>query len=350
LKHLKFASADIPMKSYVSNLRVIATFSVVLLHVSAHYVIKFGEIDLSGWRIANVIDSITRFCVPVFVMISGAVLLGKDEGLGIYLGKRLKRIILPFLFWSVVYVIYYNNQWIGRYPPHVILKITVLEIFKGAAFHLWYVFMILGLYLFVPILRKWTIAYRENEIVFFLIIWFLTCTIGIWPMEFLPKIEIIYFSKYIGYLVLGYYLSRIELNNPRRVVALSVVSIAVGIAITAGLTGHLSVKENQFIKQYYSYLSPNVILVSTGVFLLCRVCLNRSNDLIKSIDSHSFGMYLAHILVLKTIKYFIQDTAYITQPFYLLGYIFIISALTFFTSYVLILTLSKIPYLRTWIT
>ena len=78
------------MKAYLSYLRIISTFAVVILHVVAFYVLKFEEFPFKTWNIAHLIDSCIRFCVPVFLMISGALLLDKDEKLELFLTKRFK--------------------------------------------------------------------------------------------------------------------------------------------------------------------------------------------------------------------------------------------------------------------
>ena len=89
------------MTNYISNLRNIATFSVIFVHAAAIYVLNFQNISLESWRIANFLDSFVRFCVPAFLMISGALLLNKEEDITVFINKRLKRVLIPFIFWTV---------------------------------------------------------------------------------------------------------------------------------------------------------------------------------------------------------------------------------------------------------
>lgn len=333
-------------KEYISNLRVLATFSVILLHTAADFVLLFGEIPENLWNIANLFDSISRFCVPVFVMISGAVLLGKDEDLVVFIRKRLNRIILPFLFWSIVYVIYNNHGWIFSYSMLSTLKLTTIEVFKGAAVHLWYLFMIIGIYLFIPIIRKWTVKFQKNEIRFFLALWLVTVLVSFFNVELLKKFNLIYFSGFLGYLILGFYLDKITLVNIRFWLWISLALIVTGILVTFIFTYRESLNSNEFVGKYYGYLSPNVILTATGVFLLFRLRFTRTNNMVLNMDKHSFGVYFIHIIVLLTLKQLVNYELFLSNSFifglYLLGLAFA----TLIISYFLILFFDKIPLLK----
>ena len=128
------------LKNYISNLRNIATFAVILLHVTAPFVLKFNKISFASWQLANLLDSMLRFGVPVFVMISGAVLLDRSEPLNIFLGKRLKRIFLPFLFWSIVYFIFIYAGNFQKFSISQLAQILTDKLLTGTYYHLWYIY------------------------------------------------------------------------------------------------------------------------------------------------------------------------------------------------------------------
>src|SRR3546814_10576210 len=92
--------------------RIGACFMVVVLHVAA---MNFGVFDNQWWA-SNFYDSLTRSCVPVFLMISGVLLLGKQETLAVFFRKRFARILPPLLFWSLFYMSW--NTWRGRSEEH----------------------------------------------------------------------------------------------------------------------------------------------------------------------------------------------------------------------------------------
>src|SRR5207253_1791806 len=150
------------MDRRIDGLRVAACFMVVLLHISAANIHEFGP----KWWGANLWDSISRACVPLFFMISGATLLRKEEPLSQFMRKRAFRIMLPLLFWSAFYLwwLQYNGVDTGNW---------LVAILRGPTmFHLWYFYTIIGLYMFVPVIRKFYRHSTTQEKVWFLCVWF----------------------------------------------------------------------------------------------------------------------------------------------------------------------------------
>jgi len=92
--------------NWIDNLRVLATISVIFLHVSASVTAKFGSISFITWTIGNIYNSSVRFCVPIFVMITGALLLPKDYEISDFLKKKFIRVVLPFVFWGIIYLLF----------------------------------------------------------------------------------------------------------------------------------------------------------------------------------------------------------------------------------------------------
>jgi surface polysaccharide O-acyltransferase-like enzyme len=333
-------------KSYISNLRVLTTFSVVLLHSAGAHLLQFQQLPTDVWNVANLYDSFTRFAVPVFVMISGAVLLGKDEELGVFTRKRLSRILIPFIFWSLTYATLKYYPTLSELSFWESSKLIITDASLGSAIHLWYLFMIIGLYLIIPILRKWTVHYKENEIRYFLTIWLFTLCIGFFQIGLFQKINLTYFSGFIGYLVLGYYLDRVVIRYKRITTVLALGFIILGAMAIALLSKQDSLASNTIVYKYYGYMTPLVMMTATGWFILFRLKLNSSNKLLESLDQHSFGIYLVHILILGTVKSNIRPELFESSPLSLALYILMIALLTFFASYAFCLIIKRIPYIN----
>lgn len=277
-----------------------------------------------------------RFGVPVFVMISGAVLLDRSEPLSTFLSKRLKRVVLPFLFWSLVYFIFVYAGNFQKLSVLQILQILFNKLLKGTYYHLWYVYMILGIYLFVPIIRKWAQNSTKQELQYFLLLWAITLLINTNVAKYLPSIEVLYFSKYLGYFVLGHYLDK-HVTTSRSRNNLYLMFFVFGVALTFLSASYLSVKENHLNITYYNYLSPNVCLLSIGIFLLGKSILHSSSKLSISLDRHSYGIYLVHVLVLHYIYRLISHFSFDkNSPLQLLVYIMVISIITYIISFALI--------------
>src|SRR4051812_7155042 len=91
---------------WINSLRLIALFAVIMLHVSAIPLGQYGHLPTVTWLTADFYNALVRFAVPVFVMITGALTLHREYEFGPFLKKRLSRVVVPFLFWSLVYVWY----------------------------------------------------------------------------------------------------------------------------------------------------------------------------------------------------------------------------------------------------
>lgn len=338
------------LKNYISNLRNIATFAVILLHVTAPFVLKFNKISFASWQLVNLLDSMLRFGVPVFVMISGAVLLDRNEPLNIFLGKRLKRIFLPFLFWSIVYFIFIYAGNFQKFSISQLAQILTDKLLKGTYYHLWYIYMILGVYLFVPIVRKWVQNSTKQELHYFLLLWAITLFINTDVAKYIPSIEVLYFSKYLGYLVLGYYLDHYVVTKHSRNNVYFILFI-LGVALTFLSTSYLSVTANQLNITYYNYLSPNVCLMAIGIFLLGKSLLQQTNMTLINLDKHSYGIYLAHVLVLHYVyRFTAQLKINANSPLMLLFYILMIAVFTYIISYLLIRLLAANKLIQKFIT
>ncbi|KAF2510806.1 acyltransferase family protein [Flavobacterium zhairuonense] len=278
----------------LSFLRIMATFSVILIHVSASLVTKYGQISFFDWNVANFFDSISRYSVPMFFMISGALLLGRDYELIDFLKKRLGKILPPFIIWSTIYSLL--NRYLFGEDSFNLVKV-VKDVFYGSKYHLWFIFALLGVYLMVPILRKWIKNASNKEIQYVLIIWLLTVTLTIPNLKiYFPKINLVYFSGYIGYFILGYYLSMFKFK-----IVVPISFIILGLTITFLGTCHFTVLNSEPYYYFYEHLSLNTFLVSSGLFMLFNKAHSSNKNIhlfVERLNQLCFGIYLMHPLVL----------------------------------------------------
>jgi surface polysaccharide O-acyltransferase-like enzyme len=305
-------SKPIDKTAWYDNLRVIATIGVIFIHVSSDYVPSSGTISDYVFWIGNIFDSLSRFSVPIFVMLSGALLLPKNEVLGTYLKKRVVRLLFPFLFWSCLYIIYsfaYGDNADLKLSAAETLRIILINLRDGSSLHFWYIYMIFGLYLFVPIIGKWIRNSKPNEIRYFLIIWLFTLVFNLPFVENLkPDVDLSYFSGFLGYLVLGYYLTFIvNKDNNLKINRLAIVLISSGILITVLGTYLVHYFSNQYGSTFYEPLSLNIFLYAAGIFLFFMrkdirlPIFVRIRDLI---CRYSYGIFLGHVLILNLLDNF----------------------------------------------
>lgn len=296
---------------WADNLRVLATLSVIVIHVASSPVALFGSVEPSLWWTANTMDGLLRFCVPVFVMLSGVLLLGKEYELELFLKKRFARIVWPFLFWSVVYILF---AWFFKGIMEMGMDVRqigswIFSLFQtGASYHLWYVYMILGLYLFIPVIGKWIRNASEKEIHYFLVLWFMTLCLN-YPFIAAYKInlELSYFTGFLGYLVLGHYYATKSFDSSTTARRTGLILFLIGSTITILGNYFVAVQHGKYVNTFYSYLSPNVCMASLGLLLFIKNSSLQNPGLIKLrnfISQYSFGIYLVHVLVLSGLSRF----------------------------------------------
>jgi surface polysaccharide O-acyltransferase-like enzyme len=325
---------------WIDYLRVISTFAVIMIHVSAVGVISL-DIESRSWIVANFYDSISRFCVPIFFMISGALLLQKDYGLKPFFIKRVTRILPPFIFWSFVYFFLNNSDFLlNRFEFVTFLEKLTRSFLYGSKYHLWFVYALIGMYLFVPILRNWIKNSPVSYMQYFLLIWLFSNLYRIPNMEtYLPKVDMSNFSGFLGFMVLGYYIFRGKFLYKYVYLALFVVCSI----ITFLGTHYFSINKGVFVDYFYDYLSLNTILAATSLFLFFK----NSNINIKGLDSviivlskYSFGIYLVHALVLDLLGEFTIDM-YTIDPVFSIP---MTSILCLIISFVIVVLVNKIPF------
>ena len=130
---------------YFDILRVVAIFAVVAVHISAQH---WLDVDVSSraWFAFNLYCTTGKWSVPIFVMISGALFLGRDTTIRTILKKNVLRMVYVFVFWSGCYALI---SLIFRRSP----LFDVFSQFITGHYHLWFLYMIVGLYLLIPLLR-----------------------------------------------------------------------------------------------------------------------------------------------------------------------------------------------------
>ncbi|MGY5252465.1 acyltransferase [Sphingobacterium spiritivorum] len=322
---------------YISNIRILATIGVILIHATTGY-LQSAAVGSFNWDYANWINGLTRCAVPLFVMISGALLLQKDESTTDFYKNRLLKIVPPFLFWTIVYIVYYFSRYTSfdQLSFQQIVTISWQKMRTGANAHLWYLYMILGLYLTVPFLRKMIRSASLREIEIFLLIWFISLyvTNKRWEEYFL-KIDLTFFSGYIGYFVLGYYLSVKDFSR-QKIFSLLIFSAA--CVFTIYITHHLSIAQQKYDPSFYGYVLPNTALAAAGIFTFLKAVSSTRNipGWMDAVDKYSFGIYLAHILILNYVHPRLPDEIWIKVP--------LATIATLLGSMLLIYLIRKIPY------
>jgi surface polysaccharide O-acyltransferase-like enzyme len=285
---------------WLDNSRLIATFAVVILHVAAGVVV-YSIPGSQYWWAGNIYNSSVRWCVPVFVMVSGALLLNpnKMESMGTFYKKRLARILIPLLFWAT----YCSLRFLPQSP--VIGKeqmvIDFLEILLSGrpCYHMWFLYMIIPLYLFTPFFRKIIINSTRQEVVIFVVFTFLMGVLNS-IADRGPSIFFNWFIDYIPYFFLGY-LIRTDEGEISKTILWCVLLFS--SCLTAIGSYILATNSNLGIGQYfYGYLSITVIPMSVSIMYLLKSWTKPiiNEKFTRTLSLLTLGVYLIHPLLLGT--------------------------------------------------
>jgi surface polysaccharide O-acyltransferase-like enzyme len=294
---------------WISNLRIVALYAVMILHCTSPLLMQYGKVPISDWWTADFLNAAVRFAVPAFVMVTGALLLHREYEIGDFLKKRLTRVVLPFLFWSLVYVWYswYNEDITFGSDAWANVKQVLLLLKNGSAYHLWYVYMLIGLYFFIPVIGKFVRNASEKEILYFLIVWFAVMLITQpYLSRFNPAVDMHYFVGYAGYLVLGHYLAYKDFKVKHLrgwMIALFVFSIALIAVGSRLIIAYPKLPGTMF----YEPVNPAVLMLSASIFIVFKLTVPKVSPTVIRIrdfvGKYNYGIYLGHALVL----FFLDD-------------------------------------------
>lgn len=241
--------------------------------------------------------------------VSGALLLGKEENLWVFAKKRLQKVFIPLVVWTPVYFIFNAAYYSNPYSLDIFFKKVLTA---KVAFHLWYLYVALAIYSFVPLFRRWIKHTPIGRVQNVLIAWFVSLSV-VWLLGLRAQVEpaterIIQLLGYMGYFTLGYVLKTADLKRTS-VNVLCVVLFFSGFAVTSIGTYYVTaiVHDGRFDHTFYEHFSPNVIVMSAGLFVLVKNTVEFTENsylcnLAHLVANASLGMYLVHVMVLAGLR------------------------------------------------
>ena len=336
---------------WIDYLKVLAIIGVIGIHCSSH-LLNDSYLFTLPWYESVISASIFRFAIILFILASGYLLLRKPQQIT-SIPRRLKRIIIPFIFWIIIYAIIkvlfkaaLGSSW----------TIIDLAYFIGNSFldplqisvQFWYVYMIIGLYLLSPILSTWIQNADMNEIEYFLAVWLIISLLQFLCINTVLFDYLIYFTGSIGYFILGYYLTIKDhpiLNNKKYGLIMFIVGSIFTIMGTI-IFSHLQASQSLFFIRLGD-ITPGAFLQSIGLFIIIKnidytKIKPEINNFIIRLSKDTYGIYLVNILV---VNFLTKINLFSTEK-YTLIMILINILLTLVISEIIIEVLHRLPYLR----
>ena len=317
---------------WLDVVRFIAMFTVVCCHCTDPFNFypgtapNIGEIKLWG----AIYGSVLRPCVPLFVMITGALLLPVRGDASTFYKKRIPRVFYPFLIWSVLYNLFpwitgllgLNPQIILDFFPYageevmqqsfsVSLEYILMIPFNFSilAVHMWYIYLLIGLYLYLPVFSAWVEKASERAKLMFLLAWGGTLLLPyyyqfvsnyLWGTCSWNSFGMLYaFAGFNGYLLLGHYLKNLEWSL-KKTLAIGIPMFAVGYAVTFLGFRHITALPeytDEMLELFFTYCSLNVVMMTIPVFMLAKkvkVNSERMKKALANLTVCGFGIYMIH--------------------------------------------------------
>lgn len=296
-----------PRIIYLDVLRICAFFGVICIHVAS---LNWYDLTLPHWGIVNFYDCVFRACSSVtFVMISGAIFLDPARSVPIKKawGKYAARIFRVLLVWGFFYYAIFQNP--GQPVDGAYFYQFIVNFFSGDLyFHLWFLYMIAGLYIVTPLVKLITAKATQQELGYFILLAFICFCIAPYLETILPgnllslfisKLQIGLGGGYLVYFLCGHYFHTYSLPGSQRL--LLYAGGLLGAFATIWLTYSLSMEAGFGVDTYMDRMSLNVFIAAVALFVFIKYAITRlapgekARKVVKVLSDNSFGIYLLHI-------------------------------------------------------
>jgi len=318
---------------WLDVIRCVAMLMVIGVHcIDPFYISPTMRVIPEYTHWAAIYGSLLRPSVPLFVMMTGLLLLPvrQEQPLGTFYKKRIPRVFYPFLIWSVLYNLFpwitgllgLNPQIILDFFPYageevmqqsfsVSLEYILMIPFNFSilAVHMWYIYLLIGLYLYLPVFSAWVEKASERAKLMFLLAWGVTLLLPyyyqfvsnyLWGTCSWNSFGMLYaFAGFNGYLLLGHYLKNLEWSL-KKTLAIGIPMFAVGYAVTFLGFRHITALPeytDEMLELFFTYCSLNVVMMTIPVFMLAKkvkVNSERMKKALANLTVCGFGIYMIH--------------------------------------------------------
>ena len=318
---------------WLDVVRLVAMFTVVCCHSADPFNFYPGEppanIDeIKFWGAAY--GAFLRPCVPLFVMITGALLLPVRGEISAFYKKRISRVFWPFLIWSVIYNLFpwitgllgLNPEVILDFFPYSGVEATRQSLAVSLGYieqipfnfslmdvHMWYIYLLIGIYLYLPIFSAWVEKASERAKLLFLVFWGITTLLPYYNQFVSPYLwgtcswnefgMLYYFAGFNGYLLLGHYLR----NHDWSLLKITIVGLpmfVVGFLVTFIGFRHITALpeySDEMLELFFTYNSLNVVMMTLPLFMWImkvRVQSPFVQQSLANLTKCGFGVYMIH--------------------------------------------------------
>lgn len=335
---------------WANNIRFFATMAVVVFHVSSSFIYYTRKTSNLNWLIGDIIFSFTQFCVPFFFLLSGFLNLNSQYSYKEFFSKRIKRVLIPFLFWGSIFSLLIYYYQISKGEPISILKlIKNFTLFQGEfrsfVYHFWFIYALILMYLITPLLKT-KISFILNNKVLFLLVW-ITSVMGYVVFDHYIIHLFFSFLLYLGYYIIGFLLKNNQPNDKKTRLFYLCCLIILGLLI-AYLNYLIYYFPGYYIKIIQAVKITAIILISLSSFSLLKSIKLKNKYFLyfrDKINTYSYSIYILHAPILLIMEKYGFNWLFI---FPIIG-IPLISICCFYLSFTLAFLGNKIKYVTNFI-
>lgn len=297
-------------KVHIDLLRILACFGVVVLHTSALYW-YYLPVESVDWLVCNAYDALSGFGVPVFVMVSGMLFLGREGEVDIkrlYRGNIL-RLAVVYCIWNALYSVWGLKEYFGQpdFP-----WIDVVNGFIQGKYHLWFLPMLITIYMILPLLKTWTDHAPKKQLEYFLLL-FILLRVGVDTLKILElpvsleyavdKIDVPLVCSFAGYFILGHYLDKYMPEGKKRLLVYA--GGIVGAVGAVFVSTRMSVFYHGPNAEAFGNFSIFTLLTSVALFTFFNDIISKKSfspkteKWIGALSADTLGIYLIHLMLLE---------------------------------------------------
>ncbi|MCC6495782.1 MAG: acyltransferase family protein [Propionibacteriaceae bacterium] len=336
--------------AYVDKLRVGAAMAVVMIHVAAMNWTTTPP-ESADWQAMNVYSALSRWSVPVFFMISGALFLapGRQDSPQRTWRNYVVRLLVMFVAWSAAYAAM-SAVFQGVADP-----VFLLQHLWDGYYHLWYLLALAGVYLLIPLLQR-IVAVPELARYFVILTGVASVTVpslALVPVlgglsgNLLERVGPYLAAGFPFYFVLGHLLHENAEALGRRSRLAVYVAGGIGVAITIAGTAWASLATGQPNGTLYGYLSIGIVLAAAAVFLLVRLQNPgvATTPRLAAVARWTLPIYLIHPAFVRVIQEFDITPGLLPSAIGVPVVWLVVLALSALTSALLV----RIPFVNKWL-
>jgi len=329
--------------------RIVGIYFIIVLHVAT------GPLPSKANFLFFINMTLIHICVPLLIMLSGALLIGKKESYKIFFNKRIKRVIIPWITWSCLFTLLVVSIHADYNVNNIFAMFRTIFIQLN-----WFIILICSLYLLTPAIRIFAQNAKTKDVLMVVLLWFFSVSLlptlrdtAAFPLSTDNGIVRLVIS-FIGYFFLGFLITKIQLQ--KYIMPLFIIFI-ISVLVTSAYGYYSSINNFLHASMVFDYIAPGIIAVSLSFFSLLysmekiyqRLFTSFIKKLLFSISNAALGIYFIHYLFLNRapLPVLLKNTSYITISYDI--DLFINGFLIFVVSFAIIFSLQKIPKVKHFI-